>query len=203
VTKDDAERLAVRLAEALAGPDALLRELLDDGAGSGYGTLREAADLLESAAADPVGFAAEHGDPLWNSLRLDAGARDRLHRVFRRDDALEALYAADQSHRDPDTGGCSDQAAELAERVWEARVALDERIDATSDAWRVKRMAPVDRNVIRLGLWELQQRPETPTAVILSEAVRLAKAYSTEHSGRFVNGVLAALAASERGGESE
>jgi transcription antitermination factor NusB len=199
VTGDDVERVAVRLAEALAGPDSLLRGLLDDGAGAGYGTLREAADLLERAAADPVEFAAEHGDPLWNAIRLDSGARDRLHRVFRRDDALEALYAADQSQRDPDTGGCSDQAAELAERVWEDRGELDQAIEATSDAWRVERMAPVDRNVIRLGLWELVNRPETPTAVILSEAVRLAKAYSTENSGRFVNGVLAALAGTVRG----
>ncbi|MBU1226755.1 MAG: transcription antitermination factor NusB [Actinobacteria bacterium] len=154
--------------------------------------------MIEAAAADPVGFAADHGDPLWNAIRVDANARDRLHRVFRRDDALEALYAADQSGRDPDTARLSDQAAALAEGVWGTLESLDRAIGRAAEGWRVERMAPVDRNVIRLGLWELRNRPDTPVAVIVSEAVRLAKAYSTEHSGRFVNGVLSGLVASER-----
>jgi N utilization substance protein B len=56
-------------------------------------------------------------------------------------------------------------------------------------------MPPIDRNILRIALWELEHRPETPVAVIISEAVRLAKVYSTERSGGFVNGVLAKLAA--------
>lgn len=59
-------------------------------------------------------------------------------------------------------------------------------------------MPLVDRNIIRLGLFELQSAPEPPTAVIVSEAVRLAQVYSTEKSGSFVNGVLATLARSVR-----
>ncbi len=59
-------------------------------------------------------------------------------------------------------------------------------------------MPVVDRAVLRLALFELRHEPETPTAVILSEAVRIAKQYSTERSGRFVNGVLATLAREER-----
>jgi len=198
VTDLDPQQKAVELADALGGPDAVLRGILTVAAGPGYGVLREAAALIEQAAADPVDFAAQHGDPFWNSIRIDAAARDRLHRVFRRDDALEALYAADQCAQEPNTKRLSDQAAALTEGVWGALEALDEAIGKAAEGWRVGRMAPVDRNVIRLGLWELRNRPETPVAVIVSEAVRLAKAYSTENSGRFVNGVLAGLAATER-----
>jgi N utilization substance protein B len=55
-------------------------------------------------------------------------------------------------------------------------------------------MPPIDRNVLRIALWELRHRSDTPVAVVISEAVRLAKLYSTERSGGFVNGVLARLA---------
>ena len=60
--------------------------------------------------------------------------------------------------------------------------------------WDLDRMAVVDRNVLRLAVAELLDCPDVPTAVILNEAVELASAYSTDDSGRFVNGVLATLA---------
>ena len=56
----------------------------------------------------------------------------------------------------------------------------------------------VDRNVLRLAVAELLSFPDVPTAVVLNEAVELASAYSTDDSGRFVNGVLATLAAGPR-----
>jgi N utilization substance protein B len=55
-------------------------------------------------------------------------------------------------------------------------------------------MPVVDRQLLRLATFELMARPDVPTAVVLDEAVELAKSYSTENSGRFVNGVLAAIA---------
>jgi N utilization substance protein B len=55
-------------------------------------------------------------------------------------------------------------------------------------------MARVDRNVLRLGTWELAHRPDVPRAVVLDEAVELAKAYGTDDSSAFVNGVLAKIA---------
>jgi len=198
VSTKSALEVAVVLAGTLAGPAAGLRDLLGGADGPDHAVLREAAGLIEEAATDPTGFVALHGDPVWHSLRLDAAARERLHRVFRRDDALEALYGADQSDRGPDTDGLSDQAAEMVDGVWSDLEALDRAIGVVTEGWRVERMAPVDRNLLRLGLWELQHQTEIPVAVVISEAVRLAKAYSTEHSGRFVNGVLAALASSVR-----
>jgi transcription antitermination protein NusB len=71
---------------------------------------------------------------------------------------------------------------------------LDEKIRAASTHWRLERMARVDRNILRLGTWELAHRPDVPRAVILDEAVELAKAFGTEDSSAFVNGVLAQIA---------
>jgi N utilization substance protein B len=71
---------------------------------------------------------------------------------------------------------------------------IDRMLGEVSEGWEVARMAVVDRNVLRLGAAELLAVPSTPTAVVLSEAVELASGYSTEESGRFVNGVLATVA---------
>jgi transcription antitermination protein NusB len=71
---------------------------------------------------------------------------------------------------------------------------IDAMIGDAAIGWELDRMAVVDRNVLRLAVAELLDRPEVPTAVILNEAVELATAYSTDDSGRFVNGVLATLA---------
>ena len=60
--------------------------------------------------------------------------------------------------------------------------------------WSLDRLPDVDRHVLRLATWELLSEPATPVAVVLAEAVALAKRYSTEASGRFVNGVLASIA---------
>jgi transcription antitermination protein NusB len=77
----------------------------------------------------------------------------------------------------------------------EARSAeIDELIDGAAIGWDLGRMAVVDRNVLRLAVAELLTQPEIPVAVVLNEAVELASGYSTDESGRFVNGVLATLA---------
>jgi len=71
---------------------------------------------------------------------------------------------------------------------------LDERIAAASTNWRIERMSRVDRNLLRLGTWELMHREDIPRAVVLDEAVELAKSFGTEESGGFVNGVLDKIA---------
>jgi N utilization substance protein B len=77
---------------------------------------------------------------------------------------------------------------------------LDELIAAKAHGWTLARMPVLDLNVMRLGTFELLERPHVPTAVVLNEAVELAKRFSTDDSGRFVNGVLAAIAADVRSG---
>jgi N utilization substance protein B len=70
---------------------------------------------------------------------------------------------------------------------------LDRRIGEAAEHWRIERMAVVDRNVLRMALHELLADPETPAAVVLSEAVEVAKKFGGAESGAFVNGVLDAI----------
>ena len=72
--------------------------------------------------------------------------------------------------------------------------AIDERIVTASKNWRLERMSRVDRNLLRLGTYELMFRADVPRAVILDEAVELAKSFGTEESSSFVNGVLDRIA---------
>ncbi len=85
--------------------------------------------------------------------------------------------------------------AALLHMVEDRGVEIDDLIGAAAIGWDLDRMAVVDRNVLRLAVAELLASPEVPTAVILNEAVELASGYSTDDSGRFVNGVLSTLAA--------
>jgi N utilization substance protein B len=71
---------------------------------------------------------------------------------------------------------------------------LDERIRSASQNWRLERMARIDRNALRLGAYELLTRSDVPRAVILDEAVELAKRFGSEESSKFVNGVLDRIA---------
>ncbi len=84
--------------------------------------------------------------------------------------------------------------AELIEGVAGHGEAIDGLLEEAAEGWSVPRMAPVDRAILRLAVYELAHRPQVPTAVILNEAVELAGLYSTASSGRFVNGVLATIA---------
>ena len=73
--------------------------------------------------------------------------------------------------------------------------AIDDRLRKASTHWRLERMSRVDRNLLRLGAWELVARKDVPRAVILDEAVELAKRFGSEESSAFVNGVLDRIAA--------
>ncbi len=68
--------------------------------------------------------------------------------------------------------------------------AIDQRLAAATENWRLPRMASVDRNVLRLGAYELIFAPETPASVALDEAIELARRYGAADSSAFVNGVL-------------
>ena len=71
---------------------------------------------------------------------------------------------------------------------------LDLTITKASEHWRLERMTRLDRNLLRLGTVELLARPDVPRAVILDEAVELAKSFGTDESSAFVNGVLNRIA---------
>jgi len=84
----------------------------------------------------------------------------------------------------------TDVVAGVGERLAE----IDGLLGALAVGWPVERMPAIDRNLLRLAVYELLAHPDTPAAVVLSEAVALAATYSTEDSSRFVNGVLAEAA---------
>ncbi len=119
-----------------------------------------------------------------------------------REAALQMLFALDTTGNDVDqtiydywreTPGDPEgktYANELVHGVMSVVDELDNRIAGASAHWRVERMTRVDRNVLRLGVYELAHRPDVPRAVALDEAVELAKRYGAEESGAFVNGVL-------------
>lgn len=67
---------------------------------------------------------------------------------------------------------------------------LDNIISRLAEGWRLDRLAKVDKNILRAALYELRHKPELPTGAIINDAVETAKKYSTEDSGRFVNGIL-------------
>ena len=76
----------------------------------------------------------------------------------------------------------------------------DALIEGKSRGWTLQRMPVIDVAIMRMALFELLERADVPTAVVLDEAVGLAKRFSTDDSGRFVNGVLAAIASEVRNG---
>lgn len=121
-----------------------------------------------------------------------------------RERALSLLYEAEAKGQDVETVLAALPAApdpfarQLVEGVGEERAEIDALISRFSIDWPLERMPAVDRNLLRLGVYELLARPDTPVGVVIDEAVELAKRYSTEESGRFVNGVLSAVAAEVR-----
>ena len=130
----------------------------------------------------------EEGEPLLGTRRQ---AREL---------ALSLLYEADTKDAapadvladfpiDPDPF-----AADLVAGVGEHQKEIDELIRGFAKDWTLERMPVVDRNLLRIGIYELLQRPDVPTAAVISEAVELARRYSTEESGRFVNGMLGRIA---------
>src|SRR5579884_3685711 len=80
---------------------------------------------------------------------------------------------------------------------------IDEQLERLAAEWSIDRQAAVDRNILRLTTYEILYRPDTPVAAVINEAVELAKKYSTAESGRFVNGVLGALARGVPRGQTE
>jgi N utilization substance protein B len=101
---------------------------------------------------------------------------------------------------DPETRSYAD---ESVRGVSGEREKLDETIRVASEHWRIERMTRVDRNVLRLGTWELRHRGDVPMEVILDEAIELAKRYGSEESSAFVNGVLNQIAETVRRDEAK
>ena len=115
--------------------------------------------------------------------------------------AIDILYEADLRGVDPlavladrrtlAEPPLNEYTAQLVEGVQANRVRVDEILAEYAEGWSVARMPDVDRAVLRLAVYELLWRDDVPPAVVIDEAVELAKSLSTDESPRFVNGVLA------------
>lgn len=85
-------------------------------------------------------------------------------------------------------------ASQLARGAWEERSDIDPIIEKYASGWTLERMANVDRNLLRLCLFEITKREDIPASVSINEAVELAKKYSTADSAKFINGILGSFA---------
>lgn len=108
-------------------------------------------------------------------------------------DPIERVVSAYWRETPGDPEG-RDYADAVARGVANELAQVDEAVRKASTNWRLERMARVDRNVLRLGAWELIHSHAVPRAVILDEAVELAKRFGSEESSAFVNGVLDRIA---------
>ena len=83
-------------------------------------------------------------------------------------------------------------ALQMAAGTWDQREMIDQRVERVAPQWPPRRQPAVDRNLIRLAVWELTNT-DTPPKVVLDEAIEMAKKFSTEQSPSFINGVLDAV----------
>ena len=114
--------------------------------------------------------------------------------------ALNGLWTGILEDEDGALGGRQadevevDFATQLAEGVEREQASLDARIEACSTNWRMSRMPHVDRNILRMGAFEILFMSDVPAHVSINEAVELAKKFGTSESRGFVNGILDRLA---------
>jgi transcription antitermination protein NusB len=122
--------------------------------------------------------------------------------------ALDAIFAADLRKHNPielldqtahENASRQNQdeivgyARVIVQGVIDKHEQIDDSIESFSHQWSLERMPAVDRAILRVGVWELLFNEEVPDPVAISEAVELAKEYSTDDSGVFVNGLLSAI----------
>lgn len=128
-------------------------------------------------------------------------------RRLARENCLQSLYGSDIAKLEPSSVLASFQMEDFAleEKVFdfyktlylsttENRAKIDEIIKKTSLNWEMDRMPAIDRSILRMAVCEMMILSDAPVAVVIDEAIELAKKYSTEKSGKFVNGLLDSIA---------
>lgn len=133
---------------------------------------------------------------------------DRVDREDRRSEsrerALTLLYEAEAKAQSGEATlealpvAADAMATKLVQGVDAHREQIDALLRKYSRTWTLERMPVIDRSVLRIAVFELLASPEVPTAVIIDEAVELAKSYGTDDSGKFVNGMLSSISAAVR-----
>jgi len=108
------------------------------------------------------------------------------------DQVISSFYETLYSDEEKLTPGRDEFMEELVTGTSQMATAIDDRIVAKSENWKLDRMPVVDRNILRLAIYEMS-RQETPAAVVIDEALELARQFSGEESVGFVNGILDAV----------
>jgi transcription antitermination factor NusB len=124
-------------------------------------------------------------------------------RRLSRENCLQSLYSVDVAGLEPAgvlasfqllDGGADPQTFDFYKTLFNATVANKEKVDAIISGislnWEIERMPAVDRSILRMAVCEMMLLGDTPPAVVIDEAIELAKKFSTDKSGRFINGVL-------------
>jgi N utilization substance protein B len=106
------------------------------------------------------------------------------------DAALEAAWNAGSDEEGKPDPEARTFAQELVEGVWSTLADIDALLQEHSHNWRLDRMSRIDRNVLRIAVYELKFRQDIPRKVTLNEAVELGKRFGTEESSAFINGLL-------------
>jgi N utilization substance protein B len=107
------------------------------------------------------------------------------HRPEKLDAALAAFWKQSEEKKP-----VCDFAEDLVRGVLEKLPEIDAKLRGLADNWDFERLAVVDRNILRLAIYEMLYRPEIPPVVSINEAIEIAKKFSTAESGKFVNGLL-------------
>jgi transcription antitermination factor NusB len=171
------------IAECLADLATRLREITSLGVAAEPISIQECLHQMENALAQANRTLDEIAQKEPQHQAIVDAARSRLSGT------LDAF----RRHA-PEASQVAAFAASLLKGTLAHTAELDRQVGAISDHWSLWRQATVDRNILRLAAYELLFE-DTPAGVVINEAVELAKKYSTEESGRFVNGILGALAA--------
>jgi len=107
-------------------------------------------------------------------------------------------YVLDNRFRDIELGpNLQDFVAEIVRGITPIRAILDEQIAIHAPEWPIEQISIIDRNLLRIALWEFAVQGETPLKVAINEAIELAKRFGSDSTPRFVNGVLGSLADNE------
>jgi transcription antitermination protein NusB len=119
-----------------------------------------------------------------------------MRRTDQRRAAVFALYQADVTGRPPDANlerDTKEFTLELVDGVTGSREQLDELIERHAEGWSLERIAPLERNILRVALYELLHRDDVPAEVAIDEAVEAAKELCSTDAPAFVNGILGAV----------
>jgi len=124
-------------------------------------------------------------------------------RTRARELALQMLYQVDARgpesiedldsfllREEPEDAEVREFARALVVGTIEVMPSLDEILGAAAENWQIRRMATVDRNILRMAVFEMLHRPDIPAKVSINEAIDMGKRFSTQQSGSFINGIL-------------